>query len=95
MIAPKSEKNLWTDKYMPNKFMDLLSDDKINREVLTWCKSWDEFVFKIKRVFYYFSTLFLWRNQQTLQCFLYQKHLRLIFKIKNLAQNKPIKMILI
>ena len=38
---------------MPKKFIDLLSDDKINREVLTWCKSWDEFVFKIKRVFYY------------------------------------------
>ena len=35
---------------MPKKFIDLLSDDKINREVLTWCKSWDEFVFKIKRV---------------------------------------------
>lgn len=38
---------------MPKKFVDLLSDDKINREVLTWCKSWDEFVFKVKRVIYY------------------------------------------
>ncbi len=33
---------------MPVKFSDLLSDDKINREVLTWLKSWDPIVFNKK-----------------------------------------------
>ena len=39
---------LWIDKYMPHAFTDLLSDDKINREVLTWLKTWDQVVFKKK-----------------------------------------------
>lgn len=44
------ETQLWTEKYMPSAFTDLLSDDKINREVLTWLKTWDETVFKRKKV---------------------------------------------
>ena len=47
-------KLLWTDKYMPKHFSDLLSDDKINREVLTWLKSWDLVVFKKKIVRFLF-----------------------------------------
>ncbi len=35
------ENLLWTDKYTPNSFIDLLSDDEINRQVLSWLKSWD------------------------------------------------------
>lgn len=43
------ESQLWTDKYLPKNYYELLSDDKINREVLTWLKTWDPIVFK-KRV---------------------------------------------
>jgi DNA repair exonuclease SbcCD nuclease subunit len=42
------EFQLWTDKYLPKSFFELLSDDKINREVLTWLKTWDPVVFKKK-----------------------------------------------
>lgn len=37
---------LWVDKYAPDGFRDLLSDEKINREVLRAVKAWDPFVFK-------------------------------------------------
>lgn len=37
---------LWVDKYAPKSFLDLLTDEKMNREVLKWLKSWDESVFK-------------------------------------------------
>ena len=37
---------LWVDKYAPEGFRDLLSDEKINREVLRAVKAWDPFVFK-------------------------------------------------
>ncbi|KAJ0410247.1 hypothetical protein P43SY_002579 [Pythium insidiosum] len=36
---------LWLDKYKPERFIDLLSDERTNREVLGWIKSWDAFVF--------------------------------------------------
>mmetsp|Transcript_46222 Transcript_46222/g.76990 ORF Transcript_46222/g.76990 Transcript_46222/m.76990 type:complete len:1050 (-) Transcript_46222:217-3366(-) len=36
---------LWVNKYAPKKFMDLLSDEKTNREVLRWVKQWDPLVF--------------------------------------------------
>ncbi len=39
------QKDLWTTKYMPKRFDELLSDEKINREVLCWLKSWDSIVF--------------------------------------------------
>ena len=35
----------WVKKYEPQKFIDLLTDDKINRNLLTWVKSWDPIVF--------------------------------------------------
>lgn len=41
---------LWVDKYAPDGFRDLLSDEKINREVLRAVKTWDPFVFKTVRV---------------------------------------------
>ena len=92
---------------MPKKFIDLLSDDKINRELLAWCKSWDEYVFNIKRVskkkkkklFFFHSIMLLFyllkRNQQILQCFQCPKAHKLNFKIRNLVGNKPSLMILI
>lgn len=36
---------LWLEKYKPLKFCDLLTDEKTNREILIWMKSWDEIVF--------------------------------------------------
>ena len=44
----RAETLLWTDKYMPETFTELLSDDKINRDVLTWLMTWQETVFKKK-----------------------------------------------
>lgn len=32
-------------KYEPHKFIDLLTDEKINRNLLTWVKAWDPIVF--------------------------------------------------
>ena len=40
--------SLFTDKYRPKKYCDLLTEEKINREILTWMKSWDEIVFHKK-----------------------------------------------
>jgi hypothetical protein len=37
---------LWVDKYAPKSFTQLLSPEKINREVLKALKKWDRFVFK-------------------------------------------------
>ncbi|CDS02957.1 hypothetical protein LRAMOSA00359 [Lichtheimia ramosa] len=36
---------LWSEKYRPKKFMDLLGDQRVNREVLRWVKEWDYCVF--------------------------------------------------
>ena len=41
----KHEETLWIEKYTSEKFFDLLTDEAINRNVLTWLKSWDEIVF--------------------------------------------------
>ena len=37
---------LWVDKYAPQRFMELLSDERVNRQVLAWIKGWDEHVFR-------------------------------------------------
>uniref|UniRef100_A0A1I8A4I8 ATPase_AAA_core domain-containing protein n=1 Tax=Steinernema glaseri TaxID=37863 RepID=A0A1I8A4I8_9BILA len=39
---------LWVDKYSPKGYAELLSDDGINRMLLTWVKMWDECAFKKK-----------------------------------------------
>ena len=41
-----SEKKLWVDKYSPKSFSQLLSPEKINREVLKALKCWDDYVFR-------------------------------------------------
>ena len=43
--GPRSDR-LWVDKYSPKRFNELLSEDKVNREVLHWIKAWDGVVFK-------------------------------------------------
>lgn len=40
---------LWLDKYRPQGFIDLLSDERTNREVLAWIKKWDPYVFPHKK----------------------------------------------
>ncbi|KAL4457647.1 hypothetical protein ABPG75_012512 [Micractinium tetrahymenae] len=36
---------LWVEKYAPRGYIDLLSDEQINREVVRWLKGWDPCVF--------------------------------------------------
>ncbi|ORX43578.1 P-loop containing nucleoside triphosphate hydrolase protein [Hesseltinella vesiculosa] len=36
---------LWVEKYRPSIFMDLLGDQRVNREALAWVKQWDYCVF--------------------------------------------------
>ncbi|XP_023767316.1 uncharacterized protein LOC111915909 [Lactuca sativa] len=43
--TPVVNERLWVDKYSPNSFMELLSDEHTNREVLLWLKQWDTSVF--------------------------------------------------
>ena len=45
----KQRHDLWVDKYTSGKFMDLLTNDEINRKVLTWLLSWDDIVFPQKK----------------------------------------------
>jgi hypothetical protein len=42
--AAAAAAGLWVDKYRSDKYTDLISDERINREVLAWIKSWDESV---------------------------------------------------
>ncbi|XP_044484210.1 chromosome transmission fidelity protein 18 homolog isoform X2 [Mangifera indica] len=42
---PLMHEQLWVDKYAPNSFTELLSDEQTNREVLLWLKQWDSCVF--------------------------------------------------
>lgn len=35
------QKNLWVDKYSPKSFFELLSEEKVNIEVIKWVKAWD------------------------------------------------------
>ncbi|WOO80484.1 Chromosome transmission fidelity protein 18 [Vanrija pseudolonga] len=37
---------MWVDKYRPTKFADLLGEERVHREVMTWLKEWDKCVFK-------------------------------------------------
>lgn len=41
---------LWVDKYAPASFADLLSDERVNRNVLIWLKEWSGTVFGEKFV---------------------------------------------
>lgn len=43
--VPVLSKQLWVEKYAPAGFLDLLSDELINREVVKWVKEWDTCVF--------------------------------------------------
>lgn len=48
-VQPKDDSGqLWVDKYRPTSFMDLMGDQRLNRDVLRWVKQWDYCVFKKK-----------------------------------------------
>ncbi|MCJ1370438.1 hypothetical protein MMC20_001651 [Loxospora ochrophaea] len=36
---------MWTEKYRPKRFVDLVGDDRTHRAVLRWLKRWDRIVF--------------------------------------------------
>lgn len=40
------DSNLWVDKYRQKKYLDLLSDESTNRNLLKWLKMWDKVVFQ-------------------------------------------------
>ncbi|GAA5826328.1 hypothetical protein JCM11251_007255 [Rhodosporidiobolus azoricus] len=45
VVAPV-ETMLWTDRYRPKRFVDLLGDERLHRTALLWLKEWDMCVFK-------------------------------------------------
>lgn len=46
-MQPKDDSGqLWVDKYRPTSYMDLMGDQRVNRDVLRWVKQWDYCVFK-------------------------------------------------
>ncbi|KAH9814323.1 P-loop containing nucleoside triphosphate hydrolase protein [Melampsora americana] len=40
---------LWTDRYRPTKFIDLIGDERVFRNAMSWLKEWDQCVFKNER----------------------------------------------
>ncbi|KWU40983.1 P-loop containing nucleoside triphosphate hydrolase protein, partial [Rhodotorula sp. JG-1b] len=38
--------SLWTDRYRPKRFIDLLGDERVHRSALLWLKEWDMCVFR-------------------------------------------------
>jgi len=45
----KWNRSLFVNKYAPKSFMDLVSDERLNRNVMQWLLSWNSFVFDRKR----------------------------------------------
>eukprot|EP00041_Stephanoeca_diplocostata_P006930 m.95929 g.95929 ORF g.95929 m.95929 type:complete len:1017 (-) comp16625_c0_seq2:77-3127(-) len=45
MPSTQPETFLWVDKFSPKRYIDLVSDESKNRELLRWVKSWDKVVF--------------------------------------------------
>lgn len=45
-LTEAPQQALWVDKYSPQTFFELLSDEQVNREVIKWVKSWDACVKK-------------------------------------------------
>ncbi|XP_060522002.1 chromosome transmission fidelity protein 18 homolog [Cylas formicarius] len=41
----EQDKQLWVELYKPRKYLELLSDESINRTMLRWMKLWDKAVF--------------------------------------------------
>jgi len=56
------EKDLWVNAYTPKRYTDLLGDERVNREVLSWVKEWDYCVFQKNDYLKAQSTLNAMRN---------------------------------
>lgn len=39
------EDTLWVDRYRPNRFTELMGNERVARETMTWVKQWDWCVF--------------------------------------------------
>lgn len=39
------EDTLWVDRYRPRQFTDLMGNERVARETMTWVKQWDWCVF--------------------------------------------------
>ncbi|KAI8064610.1 P-loop containing nucleoside triphosphate hydrolase protein [Gongronella butleri] len=44
-LIDAESQQLWVEKYKPSIFMDLLGDQRVNRDALGWVKQWDYCVF--------------------------------------------------
>ncbi|KAF7974845.1 hypothetical protein HWV62_11223 [Athelia sp. TMB] len=44
-----TEDTLWVDRYRPQRFSDLLGNDRVARETMAWVKQWDFCVFGSKK----------------------------------------------
>ncbi|XP_063995530.1 chromosome transmission fidelity protein 18 homolog [Diachasmimorpha longicaudata] len=44
-VSDSVDDELWVDKYRPRSYMELLSDETVNRAFLHWIKLWDKIVF--------------------------------------------------
>ncbi|KAI0072280.1 hypothetical protein K474DRAFT_1668042 [Panus rudis PR-1116 ss-1] len=44
-----SDDALWVDRYRPQRYIDLVGDDRVHREVMAWVKEWDWCVFGNKK----------------------------------------------
>ncbi|XP_053674908.1 chromosome transmission fidelity protein 18 homolog [Anopheles nili] len=45
IVIPTETSTLWVEKYRPRRYIDLLSDETTNRNLLQWLKLWDKAVF--------------------------------------------------
>ncbi|CAK1555925.1 unnamed protein product [Leptosia nina] len=45
-IPTNGNAELWVDKYRPSSYVDLLSEEPVNRALLYWLHLWDKIVFK-------------------------------------------------
>lgn len=43
------EETLWVDRYRPHKFTELMGNERVARDTMTWLKQWDWCVFGRKR----------------------------------------------
>ncbi|KAF9509023.1 hypothetical protein BS47DRAFT_184538 [Hydnum rufescens UP504] len=41
--------DMWVDRYRPQRFVDLVGDERVNRETMSWVKEWDQCVFGLKK----------------------------------------------
>ena len=46
---PCAEDTLWVDQYRPQRFTDLIGNERVARDVMSWVKRWDFCVFGRRR----------------------------------------------